>query len=63
MSGLLCFLLGILTSPFKSKMRLEAEKALLRLVRSRPRCLLTPDRGAMHLAVNMEVATEAGDGC
>jgi hypothetical protein len=30
MIGLLCFVLAILTSPFKSKVRLEAEKAVLR---------------------------------
>jgi hypothetical protein len=30
MIGLLCFVLAVLTSPFKSKMRLEAENAVLR---------------------------------
>src|ERR1035437_9889141 len=30
MIGLLCFVLAVLASPFKSKMRLEAEKAVLR---------------------------------
>ena len=30
MIGLLCFVLAILTSPFKSKLRLEAENAMLR---------------------------------
>jgi hypothetical protein len=30
MIWLLCFVLGILTSPFKSKIRLEAENAVLR---------------------------------
>src|SRR5258708_19898969 len=30
MIGLLCFVLGILASPFKSKSRLEAENAVLR---------------------------------
>src|SRR6266403_1550511 len=30
MIGLLCFALAVLTSPFKSKLRLEAEKAVLR---------------------------------
>src|SRR5260370_22405540 len=39
MIGLLCFLLAVLTSPFKSKLRLQAENAVLRhqliVVRSR----------------------------
>jgi len=30
MIGLLCFVLAVLASPFKSKMRLEAENAVLR---------------------------------
>jgi hypothetical protein len=30
MIGLLCFVLAILASPFKSKLRLEAENAMLR---------------------------------
>jgi len=30
MIGLLCFVLAILASPFKSKLRLEAENAVLR---------------------------------
>ena len=30
MIGLLCFALAVLTSPFKSKLRLEAENAMLR---------------------------------
>jgi len=30
MIGLLCFALAVLTSPFKSKLRLEAENAVLR---------------------------------
>src|SRR6201984_2730268 len=30
MSGLLCFVLAVLASPFKSKLRLEAENAVLR---------------------------------
>src|SRR5580693_9434084 len=30
MIGLLCFVLAVLTSPFKSKLRLEAENAVLR---------------------------------
>jgi hypothetical protein len=30
MIGLLCFILAVLASPFKSKMRLEAENAVLR---------------------------------
>src|SRR6201984_2052720 len=30
MIGLLCFVLAVLASPFKSKLRLEAEKAVLR---------------------------------
>ena len=30
MIGLLCFVLAVLASPFKSKLRLEAENALLR---------------------------------
>jgi hypothetical protein len=30
MIGLLCFVLDVLTSPFKSKLRLEAENAVLR---------------------------------
>lgn len=30
MSGLFCFVLAVLTSPFKSKLRLEAENAVLR---------------------------------
>src|ERR1700692_2784475 len=30
MIGLLCFALAVLASPFKSKVRLEAEKAVLR---------------------------------
>jgi hypothetical protein len=30
MIGLLCFVLAALTSPFKSKMRLEAENGVLR---------------------------------
>ena len=30
MLGLLCFVLAVLTSPFKSKLRLEAENAVLR---------------------------------
>jgi hypothetical protein len=30
MIGLLCFVLAILASPFKSKIRLEAENAVLR---------------------------------
>src|ERR1700756_4527124 len=30
MIGLLCFAVAVLTSPFKSKLRLEAEKAVLR---------------------------------
>src|SRR6185295_11898923 len=30
MTGLLCFALAVLTSPFKSKLRLEAENAVLR---------------------------------
>jgi hypothetical protein len=30
MIGLLCFLLAVLTSPFKSKLRLEAENTVLR---------------------------------
>jgi hypothetical protein len=30
MFGLFCFLLAVLTSPFKSKSRLEAESAALR---------------------------------
>src|SRR6267154_5623240 len=30
MIGLLCFVLAVLASPFKSKVRLEAENALLR---------------------------------
>ena len=30
MIGLLCFVLGVLASPFKSKSRLEAENAVLR---------------------------------
>jgi hypothetical protein len=30
MIGLLCFALAVLTSPFKSKLRLEAENAALR---------------------------------
>jgi hypothetical protein len=29
MIGLLCFVLAILASPFKSKLRLEAENAML----------------------------------
>jgi hypothetical protein len=28
MIGLLCFVLAVLTSPFKSKLRLEAENAI-----------------------------------
>ena len=44
MIGLLCFFLAVLASPFKSKLRLEAENAVLRhqlivlhrKVRSRP---------------------------
>jgi len=40
MIGLLCFVLAILASPFKSKLRLEAENAVLRhelnVVRRRP---------------------------
>jgi hypothetical protein len=31
MIGLLCFVLAVLASPFKSKLRLEAENAVLRL--------------------------------
>ena len=31
MIGLFCFVLGVLASPFKSKLRLEAENAVLRL--------------------------------
>jgi hypothetical protein len=30
MIGLLCFVLAVLASPFKSKLRLEAENAVLR---------------------------------
>jgi hypothetical protein len=30
MIGLFCFVLAVLASPFKSKLRLEAEKAVLR---------------------------------
>jgi hypothetical protein len=30
MIGLLCFVLAVLSSPFKSKLRLEAENAVLR---------------------------------
>jgi hypothetical protein len=30
MIGLLCFVLAVLASPFKSKLRLEAENAMLR---------------------------------
>jgi hypothetical protein len=30
MIGLLCFFLAVLASPFKSKLRLEAENAVLR---------------------------------
>jgi hypothetical protein len=30
MIGLLCFALAVLTSPFKSRLRLEAENAVLR---------------------------------
>jgi hypothetical protein len=41
MIGLLCFVLAVLTSPFKSKLRLEAENAVLRhqliTLRRRPR--------------------------
>jgi hypothetical protein len=40
MIGLLCFVLAALASPFKSKMRLEAETAVLRhqliSIRGRP---------------------------
>jgi type II secretory pathway pseudopilin PulG len=40
MIGLLCFVLAVLTSPFKSKLRLEAENAVLRhqlnVLRRRP---------------------------
>jgi hypothetical protein len=36
MIGLLCFVLVVLASPFKSKLRLEAENAVLRRVR---RCM------------------------
>ena len=40
MIGLLCFALAVLTSPFKSKLRLEAENAVLRhqlnVLRRRP---------------------------
>jgi len=30
MIGLLCFVLAVLTSPFKSRLRVEAENAVLR---------------------------------
>jgi DNA-binding transcriptional LysR family regulator len=36
MIGLFCFVLAVLASPFKSKLRLEAENALLRLVWREP---------------------------
>jgi|SRR2546427_3914009 len=51
MIGLLCFALAVLASPFKSKLRLEAENALLRhqliVLRRRPHGrvrLMNPDR-------------------
>src|SRR5450631_1087563 len=44
MIGLLCFVLAVLASPFKSKLRLEAENAVLRhqLIVVRRRLLLEP---------------------
>jgi hypothetical protein len=43
MIGLLCFALAVLTSPFKSKLRLEAENAVLRPIGRSP-----PTRAAMR---------------
>jgi hypothetical protein len=43
MIGLLCFVLAVLASPFKSKVRLEAENAVLRhqlIVLRRRLCLV-----------------------
>ena len=37
MIGLLCFVLAVLASPFKSKLRLEAENAVLRQIVKRRR--------------------------
>jgi hypothetical protein len=64
MIGLFCFALAVLASPFRSKLRLEAENAVLRhqliVLRRRPRgrvrlSMLPEERGVM--AINEELET------
>jgi hypothetical protein len=67
MFALLCFVLAVLASPFKSKSRLEAENAALRhqlivlqrKVRGRPR-LTNSDRRFFVKAVSMVSIDSAG---
>jgi hypothetical protein len=59
MTGLLCFVLAVLATPFKSKMRLEAENAVLvvfgehlrRILRSYARCY---NGRRTHLSLNKD---------
>jgi hypothetical protein len=45
MIGLLCFVQAMLASPFKSKMRLEAENAVLRHQCQSDACVVMIERG------------------
>ena len=57
MIGLLCFVLAVLAAPIKSKMRLEAENAvvpvgnLIRLVRGPNRAMLLSHEGSLQLGL------------
>ena len=54
MIGLLCFVLAVLASPFKSTWRLEAENAVLRHQ-------LNVLRRRLHGRVRLDVETEPGE--